>query len=320
MRRRLSRRSVVCLGFTVVTMLAVRVLSAHALDPAVTVHAVGAHATIEGRVVALEFMIGLKAGVDPAPAATGLVAGLRARGVIADDFRLAGHLFGQFFDRKRQNDAVTMFYNPDGDPTGGGRAALRAALDTWNDVRRTSFRFAFGGTSHRCPSLSFDCPAPSAPDGFNDVGWRPIPLNDPEFVIFGYVVTDVDVFTGEATEADIVLNTDVTPFAWFTDGAQHVDVQSVILHELGHVAGLDHAFTLEAVMGPALLEVRRTLASTDVDGLRFVYPERPPVLTDHRSAQDFQLLAERDMPAPGGGAFLNRFEVGGSTDTATSCS
>jgi hypothetical protein len=63
-------------------MLAALASPALAAAPPVTVHAVSTHATIEGRTVAMEFLIGLKPGVDLQVAAAKLLEALRVRGVL----------------------------------------------------------------------------------------------------------------------------------------------------------------------------------------------------------------------------------------------
>jgi hypothetical protein len=271
--------------------------------------------TVNGRTITVEWLVGLKPGADGQAVVARLQAMARARGVpVSPDFVAAGHLFPQFLDGTRRNDAVTQHYNPAGDPTSGeALAAVRRAQATWNRVKGTTFRFAIGAMTTRCPSLSFDCPAPSAPDGFNDIGWRSIGFDTEEFVIFAYVSTDVDLTTGEAFEADLLLNSDIAPFVWFTDGVRHVDVETVVLHELGHVAGLAHTLESSTVMAPAILEVRRALTDGDEDGLRFLYPRHPSVVAGDDRSRDFSLVAEIFTEAPGGGLLLGIFEPGGVT-------
>ena len=60
--------------------------------------------------------------------------GQGARPLGSDDFSTTGLVWDQFFDRKTANDAVTQYYNPEGDPTDAGRAALLATQATWGQV------------------------------------------------------------------------------------------------------------------------------------------------------------------------------------------
>lgn len=56
-------------------------------------------------------------------------------------------------------------------------------------------------------------------------------------------------------------------------GSDKVDVESLSLHEIGHLLGLDHSTIEEAVMFPTLyLGVRKTrLARDDLDGIKKLY-------------------------------------------------
>lgn len=112
----------------------------------------------------------LEAGADPA-AAVELLRAANVSATPSDLFFTAGYAWPQFSDHGRENDLVTQSYNPSGDPTGGGAlAAVQRAQQSWSSVPGATFRYAFGGTSTRCPSLFFFCPGGSRLDGHNDVG------------------------------------------------------------------------------------------------------------------------------------------------------
>ena len=70
-------------------------------------------------------------------------------------------------------------------------------------------------------------------------------------------------------EADMALNTN---FSWATDGVSHYDVETVMLHENGHVLGLDHSEDPPAVMADTYFGVERSLYQDDIDGVSFLYP------------------------------------------------
>src|SRR6185436_18406212 len=59
---------------------------------------------------------------------------------------------------------------------------------------------------------------------------------------------------------------------WVTDSAAAtyplIDLQSVVLHELGHVLGLAHSFDPVSVMRPDYLGPDRTLAFDDIRGIQ----------------------------------------------------
>jgi hypothetical protein len=61
---------------------------------------------------------------------------------------------------------------------------------------------------------------------------------------------------------------------WVTDTAATyplIDLQSVILHELGHVLGLGHSFDLSSVMRESYLGPDRTLGVDDMRGIQSLY-------------------------------------------------
>ena len=211
-------------------------------------------------------------------------------------------------------------YNPASEPVAGGAAALHAAQATWSTVEGAAFRFIDAGLTSRCPSLLCSNEA----DGHNDVGWAPLPC-DTTSCLLG--VTDARVTPGTRaptlSEADVLLNSDISGLGatWHTDGA-HVDVETVMLHENGHVLGLGHASDAGAVMYRAVLEVRRELATGDVAGLTWLYPANGhphrfhPVHPRHpvHPTQPLPKLAASALAAlpsaaPGGGEMAGWFEA-----------
>jgi matrixin len=59
-----------------------------------------------------------------------------------------------------------------------------------------------------------------------------------------------------------------------------VDVESVALHEIGHILGLGHSTVPSAVMfaGLSLGATKRVLTTDDIQGVRLLYPIVPRVL------------------------------------------
>ncbi|KAI4351513.1 hypothetical protein L6164_005879 [Bauhinia variegata] len=54
-------------------------------------------------------------------------------------------------------------------------------------------------------------------------------------------------------------------------GSTQVDLESVALHEIGHILGLAHSSNADAVMFPAYGGKRRSLGQDDIDGIRKLY-------------------------------------------------
>jgi len=138
--------------------------------------------------------------------------------------------------------------------------AMRNACDTWSAVPGSEFRFVFGGSS---PSGNVQDHGNGRSDLYFDPGLPP----------FGYAVTYA-METGEGiVERDVAFHGAI---AWDTTGTMGgvPDVETVALHELGHVLGLLHEDAAPSVMhssgDPSV--IRRTLYTDDEDGVRFLYP------------------------------------------------
>ncbi len=120
--------------------------------------------------------------------------------------------------------------------------------------------------------------------------------------------------TGNALlSVDIYLNED---FIWTDDGSAGFDIETVILHELGHGFGLDHPQEAQQyggvnldpdsflpgapwspadVMHPDYTGIKRALTADEAGGLRFLYGVVSPIVGDlnsdtHVNASDLSLL------------------------------
>ncbi len=150
---------------------------------------------------------------------------------------------------------------------GAGEAVVRTVRPHRHPVdleqrAGSRFRMSFGGTTTRCPSIVRECPGPQVLDGFNDVGWASLGGN-----ILGVTWST----TGGQDEADMALNNGVPWNTGCTNVPGSFDVQTVLLHENGHVAGLGHASSTASVMYPSYLGARCALGSLDQDAIRALY-------------------------------------------------
>jgi hypothetical protein len=157
---------------------------------------------------------------------------------------------------------VMQNYNPGGEPV-PAQPLLTATQAAWSSVPRSDFAMSFGGQTSRCPSIVRECPGRQLLDGFNDVGWTRLPGGT-----LGVTWSTI----GGADEADMALSTRVP---WST-GCINVpgafDAQTVLLHENGHVAGLDHASSTASVMYPSYQGARCSLGALDAQAIRTLYP------------------------------------------------
>lgn len=157
--------------------------------------------------------------------------------------------------------------------------AVHQAFRTWQDVPTSSAAFQFVGFTG---AESFD------EDGMVTIGFRDRPELDRILGSTGFVV---DVLTGQIVEADILLN---SSFPWSVSAAGEngrFDVESIALHEIGHLYGLGHSLlgetevsgsgrrvvASEAVMFPIAFSpgvvAGRTLRADDMAGISDLYPD-----------------------------------------------
>ena len=158
------------------------------------------------------------------------------------------------------NATATQRYNPAGQPV-SGQSALVATQSSWNNAG-SRFRFVNGGTTSTCPSLVPGCSGGQQFDGQNGVGWAALDEG----------TLGVTVYSTSIDEADMGIN---TGYAWNL-GCQELstsfDLQTVLLHENGHVVGLDHSNDTNAIMYPSYQQADCTLGQDDMNGIRAVYP------------------------------------------------
>ena len=157
---------------------------------------------------------------------------------------------------------VVQFYNPAGEPV-VAESLLGATQGTWSSVPGSRFAFRSGGRTFRCPSIVRECPGPQVLDRRNDVGWLPLSSN-----ILGVTWSTID----GVDEADMALNTRVPWNTGCTNVAGSFDVQTVLLHENGHVAGLGHASSTASLMYPSYLGARCSLGALDQQAISTLYP------------------------------------------------
>ena len=157
-------------------------------------------------------------------------------------------------------------------------AAVRASFDQWQSVPGSTLKFEFAG---------FISPAglDVREDNTNVVFWA----KQSTIVAGGSMNisglrgwTSVNfVQDGTIVEADIVLNG--REFGWFTDfnnsSNQAQFVESVVVHEIGHFLGLDHASVGGAslAIGGYGVSAETGLSPDEIAAMRFLYPTNAAV-------------------------------------------
>jgi hypothetical protein len=157
--------------------------------------------------------------------------------------------------------------------------AVGRAFGTWEAVPSAAIRYQFGG---------FTASVPGEDDGRTTIGFLAAP--ELERVLASTSLL-FDEATGELLEADIFFN---SAFSWSTSAAGEsgrFDVETIALHEIGHLNGLGHSaigetetsgsgrtvLGAEAVMFPLAFGpgnvLHRTLRPDDVAGVSDLYPD-----------------------------------------------
>jgi len=109
------------------------------------------------------------------------------------------------------------------------QATVSRAFSTWATVPGVTLTHAFAG---------FTGAEPFAADGLSVIGFRSRPELERTLAAATF---DVDDQTGEILESDIFFNTSFLWSASAVGQADRFDVESVGLHEIGHLLGLGHS-------------------------------------------------------------------------------
>jgi Matrixin/Ricin-type beta-trefoil lectin domain-like/Putative peptidoglycan binding domain len=113
------------------------------------------------------------------------------------------------------------------------------------------------------------------------IGWRP--ANDPDLSMVGGTLAHADFPPGcslVTTTLPKPVHFDDTEHLWSIGAVPGAfDVQTVALHELGHILGLAHSSVFDAVMLPTIGSnlTKRALTQDDIRGVQTLY--RPPLGT-----------------------------------------
>ncbi|HJZ70806.1 MAG TPA: matrixin family metalloprotease [Vicinamibacterales bacterium] len=159
------------------------------------------------------------------------------------------------------------------------QAAVGRAFATWEAVPTATITYTFGG---------FTSALPGRDDGLSTLGFQSRPDLDRVLAQTNFVV---DAATGALVESDILFN---SAFLWSVapnGDPNRFDLESIALHEIGHMSGLGHSAlgetelragggrlvtAAETVMFPIAYAVGsiagRTLRADDITGITDLYP------------------------------------------------
>lgn len=87
--------------------------------------------------------------------------------------------------------------------------------------------------------------------------------------------------TGKILDADLEINDDIALSVSPTPGPDQYDLDTIVLHAVGHMLGLAHSNETDSVMWPTYDHgsTRRKLTADDVAGICTIYPSRATRLT-----------------------------------------
>jgi hypothetical protein len=163
---------------------------------------------------------------------------------------------------------------------GDFQAAVGRAFETWQAVPSAAIAYQAGGVTAALPGDE---------DGLSTLGFRDRPDLDRVLASTSFVI---DMGSGALIESDIFFN---SSFQWSvaqSGEANRFDLQSIALHEVGHLSGLGHSalgetamregggrlvVASEAVMFPIAFTpgstAGRVLKADDIAGISDLYPE-----------------------------------------------
>jgi MYXO-CTERM domain-containing protein len=180
-------------------------------------------------------------------------------------------------------------------------AAAKRAFAAWAGVGCTDLDFTFvAGGPNRTSLDGGDA------DGWNVIRWREGDWPGAPDQIAITTVT-YDPGTGRIIDVDIDLNGQYLFFTASDDPNQtEYDIESALLHEVGHLLGFDDSANPGAVMAQALQrgDLKRSLGDDDTEAVCSVYPAGEPTPYVGGLSLDLQGGCSAGGPATGSTALL----------------
>ena len=175
--------------------------------------------------------------------------------------------------RRWSVSSVDYYINLEGAPE-GAEEAIKNAFQTWQNVGGCYISFNYRGLTDAKPETK-GTQQGGTPDGKSVVGW--VQMGSDTLGVTSHFYGNTGGSPYELNEVDIALNANKP---WSTTGDTNAyDVKSVVLHEVGHLLGLDHSSDTDAVMYGYIGEgeLKRSLTQDDIDGAIYLLTFRNTV-------------------------------------------
>jgi len=150
--------------------------------------------------------------------------------------------------------------------------AVQDAFQVWNVVPGADFQLVYGGTTPR-RDVGFD--EQNWSNNINLVIWYEDSWLGGDRSAIALTTNTYDSSNGEIVDADIEMNGVYFTFSTPESSYTITDIQNTLVHEVGHVVGLDHSSDSNASMFATAQQgetIKRDLSQDDTDGMSFIYP------------------------------------------------
>ena len=182
------------------------------------------------------------------------------------------------------------------------------AMQQWNGAGGHYFRLVYEGTTTAVPAV---CNGAPDRDGVNVIGWKP----DLPTGVLGS--TCALITNGPKGRMPVETDISMSTTAGWTDTAvtpsHALDLWSTVLHEFGHVVGLDHSNAPGSVMKAAIApgQQTRVLSDDDLAGIRALYPDPSSLPSPSPSPTPSPTPTPTATPTPPRPPLLNRLQLAG---------
>ncbi len=224
--------------------------------------------TVNGVELGVHVVVGVEAGQDGRAVAEAALRSLGASPLGRADWgSLVDEVDGIYWDHLYAgSDAINVEYSTALEPF-AAKSEFVSAAASWTNVATSRVILAFDSDVTTCPSLVAECGGTL--DGANTLGWETL---DPGVLGVAWFVNDGK--GGTPQEVDIALS---LYYNWTSGSSPFaINLETVALHEVGHLLGLAHSGVRKATMYASYTRADTTLHADDIEGISTLYPGSDP--------------------------------------------